>query len=85
MEVVENEKPEELDLAPMPGQMVSDQIFIFLVDRSGSMGNDKMQMAKDALKLFIQSLPLGAMFEVVSFGTDFSVSSKDRCGYQNND
>jgi len=25
------------------------------------------------------------MFEVVSFGTDFKVSSKDRCGYENND
>lgn len=77
MEVVENEKPDELDVAPMPGLMASDQIFIFLVDRSGSMGNKKMQMAKDALKLFIQSLPIGAMFEVVSFGTDFSVSSKN--------
>ena len=85
MEVVENEKPDELDLAPMPGQMGSDQVFIFLVDRSGSMGNEKMQMAKDALKLFIQSLPIGAMFEVVSFGTDFSVSSKNREGYVNND
>jgi hypothetical protein len=39
MEVVENEKPEELEIAPMPGQMASDQIFIFLVDRSGSMGS----------------------------------------------
>jgi cobalamin biosynthesis protein CobT len=85
MEVVENEKPDELDVAPMPGQMASDQVFIFLVDRSGSMGNEKMQMAKDALKLFIQSLPIGAMFEVVSFGTDFSVSSKNREGYLNND
>jgi von Willebrand factor A domain-containing protein 5 len=65
--------------------MGSDQVFIFLVDRSGSMGNEKMQMAKDALKLFIQSLPIGAMFEVVSFGTDFSVSSKNREGYVNND
>ena len=25
------------------------------------------------------------MFEVVSFGSDFKVSSKDRCGYENND
>jgi hypothetical protein len=35
------------------------------------MGDDKMKMAKDALKLFIQSLPKGAMFEIVSFGTDY--------------
>jgi hypothetical protein len=50
IEVVENEKP---NLIPMPGQLVSDQIFIFLLDRSGSMGVEKMKMAKDALKLFI--------------------------------
>ena len=44
-----------------------------------------MQMAKDALKLFIQSLPIGAMFEIVSFGSDFYVSSKNTKGYVNND
>lgn len=49
------------------------------------MGDDKMEMAKDALKLFIQSLPQGATFEVVSFGSDFSVSSKDQQGYVNSD
>jgi hypothetical protein len=37
----------------MPGEMPDDQIFIFLIDRSGSMGTDKMEMAKEALKLFI--------------------------------
>ena len=42
-------------------------------------------MAKEALKLFIQSLPQGAMFEVVSFGSIFEISSKDKCGYQYND
>ena len=32
--------------------------FIFVVDRSGSMGsNNRMEITKDAMKLFIQSLP----------------------------
>jgi Mg-chelatase subunit ChlD len=47
MEIVENEKPE---LIKMPGEIISDHIFIFLLDRSGSMGIEKMKMAKDALK-----------------------------------
>ena len=69
----------------MPGQVKQESVFIFLVDRSGSMRGKKMEMSQEALKLFIQSLPIGAMFEVVSFGTDFSVSSKNQEGYVNND
>ena len=67
--------------------MGSDQVFIFYLDRSGSMEGKKMKMAKDALKLFIQSLPRGAMFEVVSFGSTFEVSSRKnfRIGYANSD
>jgi uncharacterized protein with von Willebrand factor type A (vWA) domain len=72
-------------MVPISGQDVSNQIFIFLIDRSGSMDGDKMEMAKDALKLFILSLPKGAMFEVVSFGSHFEISSKDKLGYVNDD
>ena len=85
MEVVDNEKPDEIDHEKIPGEMVSDQIFIFLLDRSGSMSGSNIEMAKEALKLFIQSLPQGAMFEVVSFGSRFEISSKDKGGYENND
>jgi hypothetical protein len=35
------------------------------------MGVEKMKLAKDALNLFIKNLPMGAMFEVISFGKDF--------------
>jgi hypothetical protein len=31
------------------------------------------------------SLPKGAMFEIVSFGTNFEISSKDKLGYANNE
>jgi len=67
--------------------MASDQIFIFFLDRSGSMDGKKMKMANDALKLFIQSLPKEAMFEIISFGSSFVASSKidSRIGYVNND
>jgi hypothetical protein len=44
--------------------------YIFLVDRSGSMGQDnRMQTTKEALRLFIKSLPLGSVFAILSFGS----------------
>jgi len=52
IEIVENEKPEEIDSLVLPGDP-KDNIFIFIVDRSGSMGGEKMEMTKEALKLFI--------------------------------
>lgn len=43
-------------------------LFIFLVDRSGSMSGSRMDLTKEALKLFIQSLPLGCSFAILGFG-----------------
>ena len=42
----------------------NDYLFTFLVDRSASMGfnGDRMKLAKEALKLFVQSLPAGSGF-----------------------
>ena len=51
-------------------------MFIFIVDRSGSMSGQKMEMTKEAMKLFIQSLPAGSMFEIISFGTNYRPLSK---------
>jgi von Willebrand factor A domain-containing protein 5 len=59
----------------MPGQVKEESVFIFLVDRSGSMSGKKMEMTKEALKLFIQSLPPGCLFEIISFGSDYSLAS----------
>jgi von Willebrand factor A domain-containing protein 5 len=59
----------------MPGQVKEESVFIFLVDRSGSMSGKKMEMTKEALKLFIQSLPPGCLFEIISFGSKFSLAS----------
>lgn len=43
--------------------------YIFLLDRSGSMGGKRIEKAKEALILFIKSLPQDTYFNVVSFGT----------------
>lgn len=48
-----------------------DFCFIFIVDRSGSMERgERMEMTKEALKLFIQSLPVGSQFAILSFGDE---------------
>jgi len=39
--------------------------FIFIVDSSGSMGGQRMEMTKKALELFIQSLPTGCKFKLI--------------------
>ena len=45
-----------------------DFFYIFIVDRSGSMGGDRIAVTKEAMKLFIKSLPPQSKFQVISFG-----------------
>ncbi|KAK8373589.1 hypothetical protein O3P69_014983 [Scylla paramamosain] len=49
---------------------------IFVIDRSGSMHGQKIESARATLLLFLKSLPLGCLFNVVSFGSSFSVLFK---------
>lgn len=45
--------------------------YYFVLDRSGSMHGQPMDTAKEALILFIRSIPTGSVFNVVSFGSSF--------------
>ena len=48
--------------------------FIFLLDRSESMGwygGDRIKMAKEALISFLKSLPSQCFFNIVSFGSNY--------------
>ncbi|KAJ7143287.1 von Willebrand factor type A domain-containing protein [Mycena crocata] len=49
---------------------LSQQEFVFLVDRSGSMNNHRITAAKKALVVMLRSLPAnGSLFQVASFGS----------------
>ncbi|KTF71384.1 hypothetical protein cypCar_00049107, partial [Cyprinus carpio] len=54
--------------------------FVFVIDRSGSMGDmmhngkgsqNRIESAKDTLLLLLKSLPVGCYFNIYGFGSDF--------------
>lgn len=47
----------------------SDFHFVFVLDRSGSMQGENIVVARKALQLFVQSLPVGCKFSLISFGS----------------
>jgi uncharacterized protein YegL len=49
----------------------SPVLFIFLVDQSGSMEGEPMEIVKKALLLFLQSLPEGSYYQIIGFGSYF--------------
>jgi uncharacterized protein YegL len=59
-----NEKYEEL---------CNPALFIFLLDQSGSMSGSRIQIASQALELFIQSLPVGSYYQIIGFGSNYKI------------
>lgn len=64
----------------------ADFHFVFIIDRSGSMEGENIEMAREALQLFMQSLPDGCKFSIISFGdrfelhTDFTPGKENKSG-----
>ena len=52
--------------------------FYVLVDCSGSMvGENKIDLAREAMLLFIRSLPMGSHFNIIRFGSGFDILFKN--------
>ena len=64
VDVLEDEEPEQETIYE-----AESLHFIFVLDRSGSMWGNRIEKAKEALKLFILSLPEGCNFTVISYGS----------------
>jgi hypothetical protein len=60
---------DELEEDSMKENLEHKMCFTFVVDRSGSMSGGRIEITKQALKLFLQSLPTGSYFQIISFGS----------------
>lgn len=58
-------------LSPASETQISTGEYVFLLDRSGSMGAVKMEMLKEAMTFLLKSLPTDCKFNIFSFGSAF--------------
>ena len=56
-------------------------LFIFLIDQSGSMSGKSIDLVKQALLLFIQSLPPKSYFQLIGFGSSFKKYNEEPVEY----
>jgi len=53
--------------------------FIFLVDRSGSMDGDRIEMTKSVLNELLDRIPIDSYFNIVSFGSYYELMYLNSC------
>ena len=60
-------------------------LFIFLIDQSGSMDGTPMELVKESLIFFLQSLPKNSFYQLIGFGTNYRyITSKQPNKYDTN-
>lgn len=50
---------------------INSPLYIFLLDQSGSMEGEPIELVKSSLKIFLHSLPTNSSFQLIGFGTEF--------------
>ncbi|CAG9313321.1 unnamed protein product [Blepharisma stoltei] len=74
-------KQENEEIEDLQGQRGE---FLFVIDRSGSMAGERINLAKKAAVLFLKSLPPGSVFNIVSFGGRFDWLDQGPIDYNSN-
>ena len=83
------EKPIENDVESFYEKYLSNiaseepALFIFLVDQSGSMSGNAINVVIESLLIFIQSLPKDSYFQIIGFGKDFEKYNETPVKYDN--
>jgi len=64
-------------------EKIENQIgcYIFLIDQSGSMSGNRIQLCSKSLLLFLQSLIKGCYFQLIGFGSNFEYFSEEPLEY----
>ena len=57
--------------------ILNPSLFIFLIDQSGSMSGQPMEVASKAMILFLQSLPAGSYYQIIGFGSNYEKYDKE--------
>ena len=77
----ENEELNYTSLIKNEKKIESGGCYIFLLDQSGSMSGENIELCKNALILFLQSLNKGSYFQLIGFGSTFEYYNKEPLEY----
>ena len=59
--------------------------YIFVIDRSGSMGGDKIEQVRQAMLLILEQLPSNSLFNIIGFGSSFEALFNESRSIANTD
>ena len=62
-------------------EKINKRCYIFLLDQSGSMRGNPIELCKKALLLFLQSLNKNCFFQLIGFGSNFEYYTKEPVEY----